>query len=84
MSKLPTIEIINLIAAIEDSILLKWKRQSNANERIQFLRRCELPPPNNLQGTLQVLDRMLALSEDPECMKLLAEMPENLEHESKK
>jgi hypothetical protein len=31
MNKLPTREVINLIAAIEDSNLLKWKHQSNPN-----------------------------------------------------
>jgi hypothetical protein len=83
MFKLPTIEIINLIAAIEDSILLKWKYQSNPDEPIHILKRCYVPPPKNRQGVLQVWDMMFVLSEDPISIKFFAEISEGSEDESK-
>ena len=82
MPKLPTIEIINLIAAIDDSILLKWKHQFNPNKRIQFLKRCELPPINNRQGALQVIHFLIDMSRDPEWMNLFHKVTENSENES--
>jgi hypothetical protein len=83
MNKLPTIEIINLIAAIEDSNLLKSKHQCNPNQQIQFVRRTfEQRQVNNRQGVLQVWDMMLAFSEDPEFKKLWDEVMENGENES--
>ena len=85
MSKLTTIEIIDLIAAINDSILLKWKHQFNPNKRIQFLKTCELPPLNNRQGTLQLLHVMLAFTKEERELirKSFAEPMETTENASK-
>src|SRR5277367_5070501 len=73
MRKLPTREVVNMILAIEDSILLKWRYRSNPDAPIQFIKRGYLPPPQNRQGTLQVWFAILALAEDPFCNELLAE-----------
>jgi hypothetical protein len=63
MPKLRTSEIINLIAAIDDSILLNWEHQSNGDEPYQFPGWKELPPVVDRQGSLQTIDMILALSE---------------------
>jgi hypothetical protein len=73
MSKLRTSEIINLIAAIDDSIFLNWIRQSNQAEPNQHPGWKDLPPVENRQGALQMIDMVLALLEDPEYKKLAAE-----------
>jgi hypothetical protein len=82
MSKLTTIETINLIGAIEDSLLLKWKRHSNPSKRIQFLKPPELPPPNNRQGALQMIHTILDLSEDATFIKLRTEVMGHGENET--
>ena len=83
MNKLPAFEIFNLIAAIEDSSLLKWKHQSNPNQQIQFVRSTlEQRQINYRQGVLQVWDMMLAFSEDPKFKKSWDEVMENCENES--
>ena len=83
MSKLPTREIVNLIAAIEDSNLLRWKHQWNPNQQIQFVRRpFEHRQINNRQGVLQVWDMILAFSEDPNFQKVWDEIRENGESAS--
>ena len=82
MSELTTIEIINLIGAIEDSLLLKWKHRSNLNKRVHFLKRLELPLPNNRQGALQMIHTMLDLSEDLTFIKLWTEVMGHRENES--
>ena len=83
MSKLPTREIVNLIAAIEDSNLLRWKYQWNPNQQIQFVRMTtEHRQINNRQGVLQVWDMMLAFSEDPNFQKVWDEIRENGESAS--
>jgi hypothetical protein len=55
MRRLQTSEIINLIAAIEDSSLLRWKRQSNPDVLVQVLREFQLSDVQNRQGALQVI-----------------------------
>jgi hypothetical protein len=83
MNELPTREIINLVAAIEGSNLLKWKHQSNPNQQIQFFRKTfEHRQINNRQGVLQIFDTILAMSEDPEFKKLWDEVMENGENEA--
>ena len=62
MTKLRTIEIMNLIEAIDDSILLKWNRQ-RGNPGIQFSRGKERPPIRDRQRVLQVFDMILVLLE---------------------
>jgi hypothetical protein len=84
MPKLRTSEIINLIAAIDDSILMNWEPQSDRDESNQFPGWKELPPVNYRQGALITMDAMLALSEDPEFMKLWTEVMGNGEHESER
>jgi hypothetical protein len=84
MNKLPTREIINLIAAIEDSNLLMCKHQSNPNQQIQFCRRkFEQRQINQRQNVLQVWDQMIAFTEDPKAMKVMVEIMENSTYESK-
>jgi len=63
MPKLRTSEIINLIAAIDDSILLNWEHQSNRDEPNQLPGWKELPPVKDRQGSLQTIDMIFALSE---------------------
>ncbi len=63
MRRLQTSEIITLIAAVEDSILLRWKRQSNPDERIQVLREFQLSDVQNRQGALQVIYFLLENSD---------------------
>ncbi len=82
MTKLRTSEILNLIAAIEDSILLKRERQ-NGETRVQFPKFKELPPLNNPQGELlQLVDFFSTLSKQRELiMNSADEVMENGENE---
>jgi len=84
INKLPTIEIINLITAIEDSILLEWKHQCDPNGRTRFLRAGELPPINDRQGALQVIHFLIDVSRDPEWMNSVRKKIENRENDSGK
>jgi hypothetical protein len=82
MLKLPTREIIDSIAAIEDSILLAWKYQCNPDEPVKVLKRGYLPPLRNRQGTLQVLHTVFDMSEDPKFKRRFAEVMEDKANES--
>ena len=63
MPKLQISEIINSIAEIEDQVLLQWKRRAMPSTGVHFLHTRERPPLYNRQGTLQVLDAVLAFAE---------------------
>jgi hypothetical protein len=80
MTKLRTGEIINLIAAIEDSILLKCELQ-NGETGTKFPKVRELLPLKNRLGELiKVVDVVSALLEQRESIMNLAD--EMMEHKN--
>jgi hypothetical protein len=62
-AELRTVELISVIAAIQDSNLAKLKSMFYPNQKIQFIRETHIPLPENRQDALQVVDMALALSE---------------------
>ncbi len=82
MYKLTTSEIFNLISAMEDSILLAWKSQSESDDPHRHPGWKDLPPLYDRQKTLQI---WLMWADFPELMKPFAEiMNECVEDEAQK
>jgi len=64
MACVRSFELISLIAAIQDSNLFRLKSVFCPNGKFQFIHETDFPAPENGQATFQVIDMVLAFSEE--------------------